>query len=127
MCQDFPVVWEEGPAEGLSDKEPALPPSEIQNSNAPTSDPGDPIEADVFSAYNRAEDIDLVRNQGLEVDDDMEPAPNNVPSVDTTAADTLFEGHTWEWGGIDCRAVVAHNQDEPSFQNGLIPTEPFLR
>ena len=59
---------------------------------APPSAPGDPIEAGFFNTSNRAEDISLVRNQGLEVDDDMEPSRKNFPSVDTSAADTLFEG-----------------------------------
>ena len=84
------VVREEGPAEGLFDKEPAPPPPEIQNSTASPSSPGDRIEAGVFNASNCAEDIALVRNQGLEVDYDMEPAPYNVPLVDTPPADTLF-------------------------------------
>ena len=51
----------------------------------------------------------------------MEPTPNNVPLVDTPDADILFEGQTWGWGVIDCCAVVAHNQNAPSFKNGLIP------
>ena len=51
----------------------------------------------------------------------MEPAPDNVPSFDTPAADTLFEGQTWGWNGIDRRAVVAQNQNEPSFKNGWSP------
>ena len=74
---------------------------------APSSAPGDPIEADVFNASNRTEGINLVSNQGLEVDDDMEPAPENVPLVDTPTADTLFEGHTWGLDGINLCAVVA--------------------
>ena len=57
----------------------------------------------------------------MEVDDDMEPAPENVPLVENVAADTLFEGHTWGWDSIDRRSVVAQNQNEPSFQNGWIP------
>ena len=61
------------------------------------------------------------RNQGLEVDDDMEPAPKTFPSVDTPAADTLFEGQIWGWDGINFRAVVAQNQNGPSLQNGWIP------
>ena len=44
----------------------------------------------------------------------MEPAPDNVPLVETPAADTLFEGHTWERDVIDRRAVVAQNHNEPS-------------
>ena len=64
----FAVVWEEGPDEGLFDKEHAPHPPEIQNSTAPPSAPGDPIESGVFNASNRAEDISLVRNQALGVD-----------------------------------------------------------
>ena len=51
----------------------------------------------------------------------MEPAPKNVTLVDTPDADTLFEVHTWGWDGIDYRAVVSHNQNDPSFKNGWIP------
>ena len=51
----FAVVWEVGPAEGLFEKYPAPPPSEIQNLTAPPSAPGDPIEYGVFNASNRAE------------------------------------------------------------------------
>ena len=51
----------------------------------------------------------------------MEPSPDNVPLVETPAADTLFEGHTWGWDDIDCRAVVAQNQNEPSLKNGWNP------
>ena len=51
----------------------------------------------------------------------MEPAPKNVPSVDTPAADTLSEGQMWGWYGIDRRSVVTQNQNEPSFKNGWSP------
>ena len=109
------------PAGVLFDKDPALPPREIRNSTAPPSSPGDPIEDGVFNASNREEKISPVMNQGLEVDDDMEPAPKNVLLVDTYVADTLFEGHKWGWDVIDCRAVVAQNQNETSFKNSWIP------
>ena len=66
------VVREEVPEEGLFDKEPDTLPPYTQNSIAPPSVPGDPIEAGVFNASNWAEDIVLVRNRGLEVDDDMD-------------------------------------------------------
>ena len=88
---------------------------------SPPSAPGYPIEADFFNASNRVEDIALVRNQVLEVDDDTEPAPNNVPLVYTPDANTLFEGHTWGWDDINFRAVVAHNQNEPSLKNVWSP------
>ena len=115
------LVQEEGPAEGFFDKEPAPPPSDIQNLTAPPSSPGEPIRAGIFNPPNQAEDISLVRNQGLEVDVDMEPAPENVPSVDTPAAYTTFYRYKWGWDGIDCSAVAAQNQNAPSFKNGCIP------
>ena len=43
----------------------------------------------------------------MEVDYDMEPDTEFFPLVDNTAVDTLFEGQTWGWDGIDCCAVVA--------------------
>ena len=41
----------------------------------------------------------------------MGPAPDNVPLVETPAAETIFEGHTWGWDSIDIRAVVAQNHN----------------
>ena len=55
----------------------------------------------------------------------MEPAPENVPLVYTTAADTLFEVHTWGWYVINHRAVVVKNQNEHSFKNFWIPQKLF--
>ena len=46
----------------------------------------------------------------------MKPAPDNVPLVDTPAADTLSEVQTWGWYGIGFRAVVVQNQNETSFK-----------
>ena len=59
------------------------------------------IDPEVFTASNCAEDIALLRNQGYDVDDDNEPAPENVP--DATALPPLdnaglFEGQRW---GVD--------------------------
>ena len=88
----FAVVQDEGPAKGLFDKKSSPPPPYIQNSTAPPSATGGPIEDGIFNASNRAKYIALVSNQGLEVDYDMEPDPENFPLVHTTAADKLFEG-----------------------------------
>ena len=98
---------------------PPLP--EIQNLTAPPSAPGDPIEANVFNAFNQAKEIALFRNQGLEVDNGMEPALNKFPLVYTPDSDTLFEGQKLSWYGIDCHVVVAHNQKETCSKNGLTP------
>ena len=50
----------------------------------------------------------------------MEPVPDNFPLV-KIPADTLFGGQTWGWACIDCRAMLAQNQNEPPFKNGWIP------
>ena len=107
----FTVIREEGPSEGLFDKDPAPPTPDIHNLTAPPSPPGDPIEAGVFNASNKSEKIALFRNQELEVGDDTEPSPNNVPLADTPDSDTLFEGQTWGCNDIDLWAVAAHNQN----------------
>ena len=88
------VVREEGPDEGLFEKEHDPPPPNIHNSNAPSYAPGDPIKADILNAPNWSEDIAFIRNQELEVDDEMDTSPNNIKLVDTPATDTLFKGHT---------------------------------
>ena len=111
FAKRFAVVGEEGPAEVLFGKDLESPPPEIKNSTAPPSAPGYPIEDGVFNASNQEEDIDLVRNQGLEFDDGMEPSPYTFPLVDTPSANKLFEGQTWVWYGIDCRSVVSKNQN----------------
>ena len=84
--KSFTIVWEEGPAKVLSDKDPAPPPPEINNLAAPPFTSEDSIEAVFFNSSNWTEYISLVRNQGLDVDDDMEPEPNNFPLVHTLAA-----------------------------------------
>ena len=39
------------------------------------------IGDEIFFAQNRAEDIARVRAEGFEVDDDNDPAPENVPGL----------------------------------------------
>ena len=56
-------------------------------------------------------------NQVLEIDYDMKSAPKNFPLGYNPDAETMFEVHTWGWDGIDLRAVVAQNHNEPSFKN----------
>jgi hypothetical protein len=55
-------------------------------------------------AGNRAEDIAEIRGLGFLVDDDNEPAPENIPlpqqNNNNAATD---DGRTWGWAGIDHR------------------------
>jgi hypothetical protein len=65
------------------------------------------IGDEIFFAQNCAEDIARVRAEGFEVDDDNDPAPENVPGlfdVPPAVVDGgLFEGQSLGWDGIDRR------------------------
>ncbi len=67
------------------------------------------IGDEIFFVQNRAEDIDRVRAEGFEVDDDNDPAPENVPGffdVPPVVDDGLFEGQSWGLDGIDRRQMA---------------------
>ena len=67
------------------------------------------IGDEIFFAQNRAEDIARVRAEGFEVDDDNDPAPENVPGffdVPPVVDGGLFEGQSWGWDGIDCHQMA---------------------
>ena len=98
---------------------------------APTEPPPDApvagneaIDGDVFFARNNAEDIARIRAEGFEVDDDNDPAPENIPQGDEELRidGDLFEGQTWGWNGVDRRITEGGNYDGPSFANGWTPT-----
>ena len=65
----------------------------------------------------------MVRNQGVDVDDDNEPVPENIPSPDTPLPDDhgLYEGQSWGWDGIDRRSNNGGYED-PSFHNLWTPS-----
>jgi len=59
------------------------------------------IGENIFRSGNRAEDIANVRGQGFEVDDDNDPAPENVPDATDAAPaahDNLYEGQSMGLG-----------------------------
>ncbi len=57
------------------------------------------------------------------MDDDNDPAPENVPALwdEAPAVNNLYEGQSWGWDGIDWRVVAGGNYNEPSFPNGWTP------
>lgn len=76
------------------------PPKGFFEAAAPAAAPKDapePIDESVFDSTNTAEDIALVLAQGLDVDDDNAPAPENIP-IGPTANDTLKGGQRWGLG-----------------------------
>lgn len=61
----------------------------------------------LFGTRAVAEDIANIRRQGLDVDDDNEPAPENIPDANTTTEklpNGLCVGQVYGWDGVDHRA-----------------------
>ncbi len=112
----FCTVLEEGPEDLLFDGE-VQEPSNVEEEQAPTE-----IDGAVFRAGNRSEDIEFVRNQCLVVNDDNEPAPENIPQEQVTFS-RLFDGQSWGYNGIDRRATSVPVDQEPSFQGGWNPAK----
>ncbi|MBM4179814.1 MAG: hypothetical protein FJ211_10875, partial [Ignavibacteria bacterium] len=91
---------------------------------APVDGRDDNFDDDIFFARNNAEDIARVRAEGFEVDDDNDPAPENVPQLWDAPRLTdagLYEGQRWGWNGIDRRVTEGGNYNGPSFANGWTP------
>ena len=82
------------------------------------------FDDDVFFARNNSEDIARIRAEGFEVDDDNDPALENVPQLWDNApllTDAgLYEGQTWGWNGIDRRATEGGNYNGPTLSNGYV-------
>ena len=105
-CRRWVKVVEEGAVEHMFDGEDLqVPAAEVVNENEVE---GEAIHESVFQSGGHAEDIALVRAQGLDIDDDNMPAPENIP-VEVVPNDTLRivdPEHTeegWGWSGIDHR------------------------
>ncbi len=98
-------VVEQGPPDQLWEH---AAPAEAPAAAVYIDEQGEDIADFVFNTQNRAEDINLVQDMGFEVDDDNEPAPENVPAVDAPPVNggTLLEGQEWGWDGIDRRAML---------------------
>jgi hypothetical protein len=79
-----------------------------------------------LTSYELNEDIARVRELGLMVDDDREPAPENVPNVtNRTEMDPttgLYRGQRWNWDGQCQRKLVKETREKPSFHDGWMPT-----
>jgi hypothetical protein len=104
-------------AEGWINVEEQGPPDQLWEDAAPAkaaaaavyiNEWGDEIADFVFNAQKRVEYIALVRNMGFEVDDNNEPAPENVPAGNAPPVNggALLEVQEWGWDGIDRRAML---------------------
>ena len=51
------------------------------------------------------------------MDDDNDPAPENIPDRPPKINIGLYEGQSWGWDGVDRCVTARGNYDEPSFSN----------
>ncbi len=83
-----------------------------------------PIDESIFHLGNCAKDIALVCAQGLAVDNDNEPAPENVPA-ETGVCDRSgmvgAHGQKWGWDRFDEQNWRCPSNPEPGFSKSLSP------
>ncbi len=80
------------------------------------------IESDVFHAFNHCEDIEFVWAHGLEVDDNNEPAPKDIPEADAQVDNSnMFAGQRWGYDGVDARAATGVTDQLPGFHGNWNP------
>ena len=110
-------VMEEGAAADFFDAPPTVTPEDeaVPTPNI-TEDEGEPIPEQVFNLTgSSAEDIMHVRRLGLGVDDDNEPAPENIP----TNGPTEDTAQVWGWNGINERKKANVMNVSPQLLHGL--------
>ncbi len=73
---------------------------------------------------SHAEDIASVRNQGLQVDDDNQPSPENIPINENEIPLTtnLYLGRKWGWEVINQHEVAIQTNIDAAFENGWSPS-----
>ena len=100
VADKFLSITAEGDPNEFFDTTPTPAPQANENTTPAQQDDiiDDPATA---NPTGRAEDIALVRNQGLDVDDDNEPAPENVPITGVLtdlSVEGLYPSQAW---GVD--------------------------
>jgi hypothetical protein len=120
-------VEEQGPLNQLWEN---AAPAEVPAATVAINKDGKEIVDFVFNAQHQAEDIALVWDMGFMVDDDNEPAPENIPADGTPPVngEALLEGQKWGWDGIDRQAILQGLMyNGPTFANKWSPNgKPFI-
>ena len=93
------------------------PPPGTEEEKDGTGEGGERIPAHVFHLHEQSEDIAYVRGLGFEVDDDNDPAPENIPRQQDTAVEGGFVAPTADaWGGICPRKMLNVPNNNPSLK-----------
>jgi hypothetical protein len=98
----------------------SAPSPRVSRESSPSSVPEDVDDVGDLPPVggNLSEDIANFRNQGFNVDDDREPAPENIPTEPEPVQQGtgLKQGQRWGWDGIDRRAIVTPEKEGHSFK-----------
>ena len=109
-------VIEEGSEDQLFTEEVDKKENEKGLNAATHSEGGENLLPDgIYDFGNCKEDIILAKNLGIDVDDDNEPAVENVPDSSQVQHDknSLYEGQSWGWDGIDNRSRASVQNSQP--------------
>ena len=113
-CPKFAKVEKEGPEDQFFEAAASNVTTDSAADNRGNDDDKVEIPPLVFHATSRAEDIHMVRGMGFYVDDDNEPAEENIPAE--AVADKTEEAATWEWDGVCDRQANNHHNNNPSLR-----------
>jgi hypothetical protein len=87
----------------------------VRQEEEAAEEPRTEISGDLFQRNNRArgtaEDVSEFRSAGFDVDDDNDPAPENIPT--TVPATPTPEGLQWGWNGV-CQRQLAQGDELPA-------------
>ena len=116
----WPKVNEEGAAEHFFEE--TMPTPNIpDDGNTLQEEQQQEIPQEVQHARNVWEDIALVRAMGFMVDDDNNPAPENIPVIAENVQLDVNNNQTWGWNGANQRALFGAENNQPKF-SGLDST-----
>ena len=102
-----------------------VPASEEETNDGSLEEQDRAIDNRMLACSSNHEDIQHMRSLGLDVDDDNDPAPENIPDHEPLAE----TNQTWGWNGLDYRALKNGTNVRPVLCHGLneIPADPCRR
>ncbi len=70
----------------------------------------------------------MMKSQGLEVDNDNEPAPENIPATgEIPLTMNLYPGQSWGWDENNQRGVVIQTKKDVSCENDWLTIgKPYI-
>ena len=107
----FCKVVSEGPPNKFFEEEVEVEPT--VNLEAGEIETTQPIPNHLFHATNRQEDIQMLRALGLDVDNDNEPAPENIPEETYAEECDADADSKWGWNGFCNRKKEGFTDTKP--------------